>query len=138
MSNANCVFVGNLTRDVEVKSLNNGGSVANLGLAVNESYVDKNGEKKQNTTFLNLEAWSYTAQNCSNLTKGQKVIVVASPRMITREEGGRAEVVFRVEEIGVVPRSDKSANGPAKTTGTKKTTTTKVVETVGANEEIPF
>lgn len=136
----NCVFVGNLTRDVELKHLNSGAKVANFGLAINESY-QKGGETVKNTTFLNMEVWGFKAEDAATLTKGQKVVVVCSPRTVTREDGGKSEVVFRVEEIGVCPRADKqAAPTKGKTVTKKKTTTVEVDEpvSVGQKNDPPF
>ena len=45
MANMNKVFLmGNLTRDPELRYLQNGTAVADFGLAMNETYT-KNGEK---------------------------------------------------------------------------------------------
>ena len=46
--NLNKVFlIGRVTRDIELKSLPSGQTVANLGLATNRVYVDKNGETQR-------------------------------------------------------------------------------------------
>lgn len=51
----NKVFlVGNLTRDVEVRQLNNGGSVYNMGMAVNERRKNRDGEWEEFPVFVDL------------------------------------------------------------------------------------
>lgn len=74
----NKVFlVGNLTKDVELRSTQSGKNVASFGLATNENYTDSNGEKVQKTEFHNIVAWGKTAellaQYCS---KGKKILIV--------------------------------------------------------------
>jgi single-strand DNA-binding protein len=56
------IMAGNITRDPEVKFLENERCVCSFSLAVNESYKDKNGEKKENVTFIDCEAWGRTAE----------------------------------------------------------------------------
>jgi single-strand DNA-binding protein len=51
-----------MTRDPEVKFLDGDRCVCSFTLAVNESYKDKSGEKKENVTFIDCEAWGRTAE----------------------------------------------------------------------------
>lgn len=134
-SNANCIFVGRLTRDSELKPVGNS-YVVNTSMAINDSYVDKNGEKKERATFVDLEMWGFLAQNSADLKKGQMVLVVATPRMIQKEDGGKSSLSFRVEQIGVVPRAGKNESAAPVKTATKKTTKTVVVE--AEDQDTPF
>ena len=50
MSYNKVILMGNLTRDPELRTLPSGASVVNFGIAVNESWTDKNtGEKRDET-----------------------------------------------------------------------------------------
>ena len=70
------ILVGHLTRDPEIKTLESGTTVANFGLAVNEHYRDKNGDKKESTTFVDIEVWRRQAENCGEyLSKGSAVLI---------------------------------------------------------------
>ena len=70
------ILVGHLTRDPEVKTLQSGTTVANFGLAINEHYKDKNGDKKESTTFVDIEVWKRQAENCGEyLSKGSAVLI---------------------------------------------------------------
>ena len=77
MANFNKVLlVGNLTRDPELKSTPSNQSVAQIGLAVNRNYQTKDGEKREETTFVDCEAWGRTAEvMCQYLAKGRPVLV---------------------------------------------------------------
>lgn len=48
------IAIGVLGRDVETKSFSNGDMVANLSVAVGDSYKDKNGEWVNTTEWLNV------------------------------------------------------------------------------------
>ena len=69
--------MGNLTRDPEVKFLPSGTSIANFGLAVNESYTDRQtGEKKESACFVDVEAWDRQAEVVGEyLKKGSPVFI---------------------------------------------------------------
>ena len=70
------VLAGNLTRDPELRSTPGGTAVANLGLAVNRAWVDKDGEKKEETAFITVVAWGRVAETCGEfLRKGAPVLV---------------------------------------------------------------
>ena len=77
MANFNKVLlVGNLTRDPELKHTPSNQAVAQIGLAVNRQYNTKDGEKREETTFVDCEAWGRTAEVMSQyLSKGRPVLV---------------------------------------------------------------
>jgi len=63
MANYNKVFLmGNLTRDPEVRVTPNGLTIAKLGLAVNRRYRTKDGEQKEETTFVDIDAFGAQAE----------------------------------------------------------------------------
>ncbi len=72
-----CMFIGNLTRDVESKFLPNGDAVCNFSIACNESWKDRNtGEKVEKVEFINVVAFRKLAEICGKwLNKGSKVYV---------------------------------------------------------------
>ena len=74
------ILMGNLTRDPEVKFLPNGTAVANFGLAVNESYTDRQtGEQRESVCFVDIEAWGRQAEVVGEyFTKGRPILVEGS------------------------------------------------------------
>jgi len=77
MANFNkVILLGNLTRDIELKAIAGGQSVARIGLAVNRRYRTKEGEDREETTFVDCEAWGRTAEVMNQyLRKGQPVFI---------------------------------------------------------------
>lgn len=73
----NKVFLmGNLTRDIELRHLNGDNAVANIGLAVNRRFRTRDGENREETTFVDCEAWGRTAETMSKfLSKGRPVFL---------------------------------------------------------------
>lgn len=70
------LLMGNLTRDVELRHTPNNQPVANIGLAVNRKYRTADGEMREETTFIDCEAWGRTAETLSKyLHKGKPVFL---------------------------------------------------------------
>ena len=72
-------IIGNLTRDVELRYSQSGVPVANLSVATNEKYTDRDGNKVEKAEFHRVTCFQRTAENCANyLTKGSLVYVEGS------------------------------------------------------------
>lgn len=71
------ILVGNLTRDPQSRFTPAGTAVAEIGLAVNRSWFDKNSNsRKEDTTFVDVTLWGRTAEVASEyLTKGRPVLI---------------------------------------------------------------
>ena len=75
--------IGNLTRDPELKSTQNGQSVCTIGVATNRRWTDSNGEKHEEPEYHNIVCWGKLAEICDQyLQKGTKVYF--SGRLKTR------------------------------------------------------
>ena len=85
MSLNQCNIIGNLGRDPEVRTFQNGGKVCNLAVAVSEKWKDKNtGERKEKTEWINVAVFGPLADIAERyLSKGSKVFV--SGKFTTRK-----------------------------------------------------
>jgi single-strand DNA-binding protein len=96
----NKVFLmGNLTRDVELKYTPSDQAVANIGLAVNRRYRTREGEDRDETTFVDCEAWGRTAEVMNQyLAKGRPVFVEGRLKLDQWEdrESGKTRSKLRV------------------------------------------
>ena len=71
-----CIFIGNLTRDPEVKYMPNGEAVCNFSIACNESYKDKNGVKQEKVEYVNIVMYRKLAEIAGEyLKKGRPVYI---------------------------------------------------------------
>ena len=71
------ILIGNLTKDPELTTTNNGVSVCRFTLAVSRRYANAEGERE--TDFINVVVWRNLADNCHKfLKKGSKAAVVGS------------------------------------------------------------
>jgi len=77
MIRLNKVFLmGNLTRDPELRYTPNGTAVAGFGIAANRSYTTKEGDKKEEVDFFEVEVWDKQAETCNEyLAKGRGIFV---------------------------------------------------------------
>ena len=75
--NVNKVFVaGNLTRDPEVRFFANERAVANIGIACNRKWRDRDGNQQEETTFIDVECWGRTAELVGQyLSKGRACLI---------------------------------------------------------------
>lgn len=75
--NLNKVFlIGRLTRNPELKSLPSGQTICSFGLATNRIFVDKSGQKQEQTEFHNIILFGRLAEIASQyLTKGSLAMV---------------------------------------------------------------
>lgn len=81
--NVNKVFLmGNLTRDVELRSLPSGTSVGNFGLAVNERFKDRNEQWQERANFIDCEIFGRRAEVMHQyLAKGKPVFIEGKLRL---------------------------------------------------------
>jgi len=69
-------LVGNLGRDPEVRTLENGSKVGTFSLATNESYKDKNDQWQNLTEWHNIVVWRGLAEKSErDLKKGSLVYI---------------------------------------------------------------
>ncbi len=70
------MIIGNLTRDPEIRYTPKGTAVAEIGVAVNRRYTADNGEKREETTFVDVTLWGRTAELAGEyLKKGRSVYI---------------------------------------------------------------
>ena len=86
------LLMGNLTRDIELKYTPSNQAVANIGLAVNRRYKTSEGEQREETTFVDCEAWGRTAEVMNQyLAKGRPVFIEGRLKLDTwtDKDGGK-------------------------------------------------
>ncbi len=80
------ILMGRLTRDPELKYLPSGMAVATIGLAVNNSYTGKDGNRVDDTLFIDVTVFGKQAENIHKyLKKGSGILVDGRLRYRTWE-----------------------------------------------------
>jgi single-strand DNA-binding protein len=136
-------LVGNLTSDPELKFTTNGKAQLTFSIAVNDNYTSATGEKVEKTSYFNIVAWGYLAENSANvLEKGMGVVVVGTldQRSWDDKETGqkRSTVEVKAMEVGIRTGSLESVQRrkPSQQNDSTKSAPKRIKETVPADE--PF
>jgi len=70
------MIMGNLTRDPEIRYTTKGTAIAELSLAINRTWTNDAGEKKEDVTFIECKAFGKTAETMGKfLKKGRPLFV---------------------------------------------------------------
>jgi len=123
MAYLNTVFlIGNLTRDPELRVTPKGTAICSFGLAVNRQYRDESGAARDETTFVDIEAWGKQGELVSKyLTKGSPAMVEGRLRLDaweskTGEKRSKLKVVL--DNVQFLSRGGGGGGGgPAVSTG---------------------
>lgn len=68
-------ILGNLARDPEVRYTQSGKAVATFTVAASNTYLDSEGQAKEQTAFINCVAWGALGESVGNLRKGNRAFV---------------------------------------------------------------
>lgn len=92
------ILVGRLTRDPEVRNTPTGQTVATIGMATNNYWTDKSGNKQEKTEFHTVVLWGKVAEIAGQyLSKGQEAYIEG--RLQTREYTDKQGAQRKVTEI---------------------------------------
>ena len=121
MANFNrTILMGNLTRDPELRTLGGETSVCHVGLAVNRVYRDQKGDRQEEVTFVDCEAWGPNAKRIAQyLTKGSPIHIEGRLRLDQwndKEGNQRSKLKVVVERFQFVgSASQRTAEDPSAT-----------------------
>jgi single-strand DNA-binding protein len=144
------ILLGNLTRDPEVRYTPKGTAVTELGMAVNRVYTAENGEKREETTFVDVTLWGRTAEIAGeNLKKGRPVLIEGRLQLDTwddKQSGQKRSKLKVVGEglqlIGSRPGGGGGGGGDEEGSGaprsSKATPPPKAAPSAPDDDEIPF
>ena len=100
MANLNqCMIIGRLGADPEMRYTANGSAVTNFNVATSRQYTTADGERRDETEWFSVVTWNRLAEICSQyLVKGREVYV--DGRMQTRSwEGQDGQRRYKTELI---------------------------------------
>lgn len=112
----NVTVAGRLTRDPELRHTNSGLAICKLGLAVSRFYRGKDGERKEETLFVDVKAWDKQAEFLgNNLRKGRPVYVegnLESNSWEDKETGQkRSKIEIRARRVQMLDWDDQGGGG---------------------------
>ncbi|MEN9739615.1 MAG: hypothetical protein RLZZ318_1651 [Bacteroidota bacterium] len=119
----NKVFLlGRLGKDPEVRYLDNNRAVANFTIATNEVFIDKSGNKVEQTDWHNIEMWDALARNAEKvLKKGRTVFIegkIKNETWTDKDGNKRSAVRIRALQFQVVasPNSENPSHADNRST----------------------
>ena len=95
------ILVGNCTRDPEVRYTPKGTAVTDLGLAMNRYYSSDGGEKREETTFVDVTLWGRQAEVAAEyLKKGRPVYIEGRLQMDSWEDKNSGQKRSKLKVVG--------------------------------------
>ena len=108
------ILMGNLTRDPELKYIQSGTAVTEIGLAVNDRKKTPSGEWIEETTFVEITLWGRIAEIVSEYcAKGRPILVEGRLKLDTWETDGQKRSKLRVvgEQVQLLGSRDGGSGG---------------------------
>ncbi len=110
------ILMGNLTRDPELRYTPSGSPVAQFGLAVNRKYTAKEGGKKEEVDFFEIETWDKRAELCSEyLNKGSGLFLEGRLKQDRWEDDAgnkRSKIKIVATAIQFLPKRGDESGAP--------------------------
>lgn len=135
------ILMGNLTADPEVRTTPSGQSVTSFSLAVNRTFRGSDGNRREETSFINCTAWGNTGETIAKYVgKGRQLLV--SGRLQQRswedkETGKRRSAIdVIVEEFSFV--NDGRGSGANAAGGSQKSNTQPPADTAEVDADEPI
>lgn len=112
MANMNKLeIIGNLGSKPELRFTPSGKAVCNFSVAVNHQYTTADGEKKEDTEWFNVIAWSRLGEKCNQyLAKGRMVFISGRVSLHKWEKDGKQNSRLELRANNVI-FLDKKDNG---------------------------
>ena len=137
------LLIGNLTKDPELRYTPSGTPVANLRLAVNSSFKDQAGQRKEETCFVTIVVWSRQAEICQQyLKKGRSVFIEGRLLYRSWEAEGKTRSTMevradRVQFLGLPAASRDAAQAGAPAGAPREASAVPGAAQAGASAEEP-
>lgn len=78
------LLIGNIGKDPEIKTLQNGRKFVSFSLATSKRYRDNNGEQKEETTWHNIVIWGKAAETFEQLGIGKGISLFIDGELVNR------------------------------------------------------
>ncbi len=90
-------LIGRLGKDPETRYTPSGKKVTSFRVAVNRSWRNAEGEQKESTEWINIEAWGRLGEICQNyLSTGRLVFIEGRLQTDQYEQGGEKRYFTKV------------------------------------------
>jgi single-strand DNA-binding protein len=102
MANVNkVILIGNVTRDPEIKYTAKGSAVTEIGMAINRFFTTEGGEKREETTFVDVTLWGRQAEIAGEyLKKGRPVFIEGRLQLDTWDDKTSGQKRSKLRVVG--------------------------------------
>ncbi len=102
MANFNkVILLGNVTRDPELRYTPKGSAVTEVGIAVSRQFTADNGEKREETTFVDVTLWGRVAEIAGEyLRKGRPVLIEGRLQLDSWEDKQSGQKRSKLRVVG--------------------------------------
>ena len=113
------ILMGNLTRDPELRYTPKGTAVAKLGLAVNRSWRNAEGQQQDETTFVDVDAFGKQAETLGQyMQKGRPILIEGRLKLDQWEDKNTGQ---NRSKLGVILEKFSFVGGGSQNGGTTST-----------------
>lgn len=106
------ILLGNLTRDIETRTTAGGTTIAKFGLAVSRKFSDRDGNQKEETAFVDVDAFGKQAEVLAKyLSKGSPLMLDGRLKLDqweTAEGQKRSKLGVVLEGFQFIPTGQRS------------------------------
>lgn len=90
-------IIGNVGKDPETRTLENGTKVTSLTIATSETWKDKQGNKKEETQWHNVQLWRGLADVAEQyVKKGSKLLIEGKVTYRSYEKDGETKYITEI------------------------------------------
>lgn len=141
------ILMGNLTRDVEIRTTPSGQNVANFSLAASRNWKGQDGQQQEQTSFINCVAWGKAGEIIAQYVKKGDALLVSGrldQRSWDDKESGqkRSTVEVNVEDFNFVGGRGGDGGGSNPSSSSSSSSKDVVIEDIDDKpidlSEIPF
>lgn len=135
------ILAGNTTRDPELRVTPKGTAICQFSLAVNRQWKNEAGEKQEEVSFIDCEAWGKTGETIAKyFTKGKPIMVEGRLKQDTWEDKNtkekRSKLKVVVDQFMFVGKPDGAPQQQQQ--GTARATTGAAQKQENLDEDVPF
>lgn len=110
------ILMGNLTRDIEMRTTPSGQTVANFSLAVSRSWKGQDGQTQDQTSFINCVAWGKPGEIIAQYVKKGDPLLVSGrldQRSWDDKDSGqkRSTIEVNVEDFNFIGGGNRGEGG---------------------------
>ena len=135
------ILVGNLGKDPEIMTFDNGVKKASFPLATTESYKNREGQRVETTEWHNVVLWRGLAEIAERfLRKGNQVFIEGKIKTRSYEQDGIKKYVTEIfgDNMTMLGRRENEGQAPMQYSQSSPATKAQEPEIEAPDDDLPF